>query len=111
MPGDVAVPRLGDADRERSGPLEQVRCGRRHDPESARRVSGGVAGRTVRGGGMTSEAPVRSAVEPIETPAVSLDQMLATGVSYRQIDYWCRQGYLKPLTASPGKGAGRVWPA
>jgi len=60
---------------------------------------------------MTSETVVRSAVEPVEVPAVSLDQMLTTGVSYRQIDHWCRQGYLKPLTATPGSGYARIWPA
>lgn len=54
---------------------------------------------------------IRSAVEPVETPAVSLDQMLATGVTYRQIDYWCRQDYLRPLEATPGSGYARVWPA
>lgn len=54
---------------------------------------------------------IRSAVEPVETPAVSLEQMLATGVSYRQLDYWCRRGYLRPVEASPGTGCIRVWPA
>lgn len=58
---------------------------------------------------MTSE--IRSAVEPVEIPAVSLDQILATGVSYRQVDHWCRQGYLKPLQATPGSGYARIWPA
>lgn len=44
-----------------------------------------------------------------EIAAVSLDDMLATGLTYRQIDYWCRQGYLRPLEATPGSGKARVW--
>jgi DNA-binding transcriptional MerR regulator len=54
---------------------------------------------------------IRSAVEPVDVQPVSLDDMLATGVSYRQLDYWCRQGYLRPTDATPGYGTARVWPA
>jgi hypothetical protein len=38
-----------------------------------------------------------------------LDRVLErTGATYRQLDYWCRQGYLSPGT--PGTGAVRDWP-
>jgi transposase-like protein len=31
------------------------------------------------------------------------------GVSYRQLDYWCRRGYLRPITPG-GSGNPRRWP-
>jgi hypothetical protein len=31
------------------------------------------------------------------------------GVTYRQLDYWARQGYLRP-SASRGSGVSRLWP-
>jgi hypothetical protein len=38
-----------------------------------------------------------------------LDRVLQrTGATYRQLDWWCRQGYLSPGT--PGIGAVRDWP-
>jgi hypothetical protein len=42
---------------------------------------------------------------------VSLDQMLATGLTRRQVDYWATRGYLRPVKTSPGSGASRRWPA
>lgn len=33
------------------------------------------------------------------------------GVSYRQLDYWARLGYLVPRQARPGTGINREWPA
>lgn len=54
---------------------------------------------------------IRSAVEPVEVQPVSLEDMLAVGVSYRQLDHWCRRGYLRPLQATPGSGCARIWPA
>lgn len=31
------------------------------------------------------------------------------GVSYRQLDFWVRRGYLKPHNATPGSGYSREW--
>lgn len=33
-----------------------------------------------------------------------------TGVTYRQIDYWTRRGYLKPDVVDPGRGTRRHYP-
>jgi DNA-binding transcriptional MerR regulator len=33
------------------------------------------------------------------------------GVSYRQIDFWARCGYLRPANAQPGSGVSRLWTA
>lgn len=33
------------------------------------------------------------------------------GVSYRQLDYWVRRGYLRPEDALPGSGHSRAWSA
>lgn len=40
---------------------------------------------------------------------VSLEDMLATGATYRQIDYWVRVGYLNPGNHAPGSGGVRRW--
>lgn len=32
------------------------------------------------------------------------------GVTYRQLDHWVRQGYLRPAVAQPGTGRPRSWP-
>jgi len=37
------------------------------------------------------------------------DSPLADGLTYRQLDYWCRQGYLKP-GGGTGSGSWRTWP-
>lgn len=29
-----------------------------------------------------------------------------TGVTYRQVDFWVRRGYIKPIQAGQGKGSG-----
>lgn len=34
----------------------------------------------------------------------------ATGASYRQIDYWCRAGYLRPTNPDSGSGRHRTFP-
>lgn len=36
--------------------------------------------------------------------------MLDLGLTYRQLDHWCRQGYLRPSDATPGSGHRRVFP-
>lgn len=35
--------------------------------------------------------------------------LIAEGMTYRQIEYWCRKGYL--LVESTGSGVAREWPA
>jgi hypothetical protein len=42
--------------------------------------------------------------------AISSDAMLAVGITYRQLDHWCRTGYLRPDSASPGSGFRRRFP-
>lgn len=40
-----------------------------------------------------------------------VDEMCAvTGATYRQIDYWVRQGLLIPGNPAPGTGGYRIWP-
>lgn len=31
------------------------------------------------------------------------------GVSYRQLDYWCRTGLIPGMEGSPGSGSRRIW--
>lgn len=40
---------------------------------------------------------------------VTLDDMLATGATYRRIDYWTRRGWLANDVALPGTGHPRRW--
>lgn len=44
-----------------------------------------------------------------DPPPVTLEQMLATGATYRQIDHWTRLGILTPGGAGQGSGHSRVW--
>jgi hypothetical protein len=37
--------------------------------------------------------------------------MVATGATYRQLDYWTRRGYLRAANPWPGSGHRRRWPA
>lgn len=59
--------------------------------------------------------PSKAASEGL--PACSRHLEAEIGITYRQIDYWARQGYLKPqrrLNLSgrgPRSGVSRVWPA
>lgn len=32
------------------------------------------------------------------------------GLTYRQLDYWTRVGYLRPVDPTPGSGGAREWP-
>ena len=32
------------------------------------------------------------------------------GATYRQLDHWCRRGWLLPGVGTPGSGAARDWP-
>jgi hypothetical protein len=47
-----------------------------------------------------------SADNPQGTP---VELHLELGVTYRQLDYWCRRGYLNPVTPG-GSGKWRQWP-
>lgn len=40
----------------------------------------------------------------------AIDTILATGISYRQLDYWVRRNWLKPGNAQAGSGMARLWP-
>jgi hypothetical protein len=40
---------------------------------------------------------------------VTLPDLAALGVTYRQLDYWTRRGYLNP-GGNPGYGHPRTWP-
>lgn len=35
--------------------------------------------------------------------------LLIFGLTYRQLDYWCRRGYLRPTLPTPGSGCRRVF--
>lgn len=41
---------------------------------------------------------------------ISSDDMLTAGITYRQLDHWCKTGYLRPAVASPGSGYQRKFP-
>lgn len=45
-----------------------------------------------------------------EATEVTSEQMLATGMNYRQLDYWVTKGYLRPTEKSPGSGNQRRFP-
>jgi hypothetical protein len=38
------------------------------------------------------------------------DPLRDTGITFRQLDYWCRRGYLKPQ-GGEGSGNPRWWPS
>jgi DNA-binding transcriptional MerR regulator len=43
-------------------------------------------------------------------PGRSVNDLLRmTGLTYRQLDYWVRQGYLQPDNPEPGSGVNRKW--
>jgi DNA-binding transcriptional MerR regulator len=35
----------------------------------------------------------------------------ACGITYRQLDYWVRRGWVRPEEPLPGQGRPREWPA
>lgn len=37
------------------------------------------------------------------------DELADLGITYRQLDYWVRQGYLKPRGGHPGTGFSRAF--
>lgn len=34
----------------------------------------------------------------------------ALGITYRQLDHWCRRGYLRPIGEGEGSGSRRAYP-
>jgi hypothetical protein len=46
-----------------------------------------------------------------DTPTITASELIAaSGVTYRQVDFWCRAGYLKPSTPARGFGSVRRFP-
>lgn len=41
---------------------------------------------------------------------VTSNRLVEAGVSYRQVDYWSKRGYLRPLEVKTGSGTHRRWP-
>ena len=39
----------------------------------------------------------------------SADILDAAGISYRQLDHWCRKGFAQPINNDPGYGHSRVF--
>lgn len=39
----------------------------------------------------------------------SSDVLAAAGISYRQLDHWCRRGFARPINDDPGYGHSRVF--
>ena len=52
---------------------------------------------------------IRSQGEGIPLTSTA-DVVKQTGATYRQLDYWTKQGWLKPDEPNPGKGQLRSWP-
>lgn len=46
---------------------------------------------------------------PTTTMISSQELAVAAGVSYRQLDYWVRQGLITPTVDSHGSGSRRAW--
>ena len=76
----------------------------------------GISPRRPRSAAAIRAALERRADEPADTAAgepdgyVDGDALLATGLTYRKLDYWTRQGWLRPVQASQGSGYPRRWP-
>lgn len=51
-------------------------------------------------------APGSATREP--APQSGTAALIAEGITYRQIEYWCRKGYLR--VESTGSGVSREWP-
>ena len=52
------------------------------------------------------------------SPLLWRDQLLTssevcqrTGLTYRQLDYWTRQGFVEPVVAAAGQGSNRLFDA
>lgn len=58
--------------------------------------------------GCDCDAPVWVLPED-DSDDVTLDEMLATGATYRQIDNWIRRGYVRAAFTGPGSGHARKW--
>lgn len=42
--------------------------------------------------------------------AASHSDLLAIGITARQVDHWTRRGWILPWNSSPGSGHNRIWP-
>lgn len=56
-----------------------------------------------------SPAPTSDACTDHVGSAVTLTHLALPGVTYRQLDYWVRAGYLRPTVPTPGTGTARDW--
>lgn len=54
---------------------------------------------------------ILAAIEGRTSEFVAYDEMLDAGLTARQVDYWARKGYLRPLQVATGHGVPRQWPA
>jgi hypothetical protein len=54
---------------------------------------------------------ILAAIEGRDSEFVSYDDMLDTGATARQVDYWARKHYLRPVQVDTGHGVPRQWPA
>lgn len=55
------------------------------------------------------DLPEELATEVESPEPITLADMLATGATYRRLDYWVRKGYLSPERGAPGSGYSREW--
>jgi hypothetical protein len=54
---------------------------------------------------------VMTVVLVTDTPTLTASELTAiSGATYRQVDFWCRAGYLKPSTPARGIGSVRRFP-
>jgi DNA-binding transcriptional MerR regulator len=44
-----------------------------------------------------------------DTGLTSAQMCRAAGVTYRQLDYWCREGLVRPAVEASGQGSRRRW--
>jgi hypothetical protein len=54
---------------------------------------------------------ILAAIEGRDSEFVSYDDMLDAGLTARQVDYWARKNYLRPVQVATGHGVPRQWPA
>lgn len=47
---------------------------------------------------------------PTDHDTVGCTDLVATGITYRQLDYWTRAGYLRTTTPRRGSGYALRWP-
>lgn len=57
-----------------------------------------------------TEAPRCALCGTIPPDRVTSHDLTATGLTYRQVDHWCRAAYLRPDQPDPGSGRRRTFP-